>query len=131
MASSARVHPDYLSYFNELAGSHPENILLISDVDWGQDLTRLATYLREHRVEHISVAYDGFFDPNALEFPDMEYVTCDATPSGWVAIEERRARLYRECYPWLDQQKLVTKVGKTMLLYYVEPLNPGATPATP
>ena len=132
IVSSARSHPDYLSYFNELGGSHPENLLLISDFDWGQDMARLATYLHEQRVEHVSIAYDGFFDPNPLGFPDMEYITCDTTPSGWIAIEERRARLYRECYPWLDQQKLVARVGKTMLIYYVTPLNnTNRTPVLP
>ena len=38
VVSSALAHPDYLAYFNELGGKHPENILVISDLDWGQDL---------------------------------------------------------------------------------------------
>jgi hypothetical protein len=126
--SSARAHPDYLSYFNELGGQTPENILLISDFDWGQDLARLSTYLREHQVQHISVAYDGFFDPNALGFPDMEYLDCRGAVSGWVAVEVRRARLYPDCYPWLNKQHMVARVGKTELIYYVEPPVP-AEPA--
>jgi 4-amino-4-deoxy-L-arabinose transferase-like glycosyltransferase len=36
--TSFMSHPDYLAYFNEAAGSHPERILLNSDLDWGQDL---------------------------------------------------------------------------------------------
>lgn len=130
LVSSARAHPDYLSYFNELGGSHPANILVISDLDWGQDLARLATYLHDHQVKHISIAYDNFFDPNALGFPETEYIACGgATPSGWVAVEERRARVHRECYPWLSQQKLVATVGKTMLIYYVPEQIPGVPPA--
>jgi hypothetical protein len=36
------TYPDYLAYFNVLAGSHPEHILVDSDLDWGgQDLRRL------------------------------------------------------------------------------------------
>ena len=38
VVSSARAHPDHLSYFNELGGDNPANILVISDVDWGQEL---------------------------------------------------------------------------------------------
>ncbi len=45
--SSLLAHPDYIPYFNELAGSHPENILVDSDLDWGQDLKRLAARFRE------------------------------------------------------------------------------------
>jgi hypothetical protein len=126
--SSARAHPDYLSYFNELGGSNPENILLISDFDWGQDMARLATYLREHQVKHVSIAYDGFYDPVALGLPESEHVECGVAPSGWVAVEERRARLYRECYPWLSQQNSVARVGKTMLIYNLA-RSPGAAPA--
>jgi 4-amino-4-deoxy-L-arabinose transferase-like glycosyltransferase len=132
IASSARAHPDYLAYFNELGGRHPENILVISDFDWGQDLNRLASYLREHEVRQVSIAYENYFDPDALGFPDVQYVECGETPSGWVAVEVRRARLYRECYPWLSQQRLVTTVGKTMLIYYVPKSgNPGMAPAMP
>ena len=41
VVTSVRAHPDYLPYFNELAGSQPERILVDSDLDWGQDLLRL------------------------------------------------------------------------------------------
>jgi hypothetical protein len=130
IASSARAHPDYLAYFNELGGRHPENILVISDFDWGQDLSRLAIYLREHQVQQVSIAYENYFDPDALGFPDVQYIDCGETPSGWVAVEVRRARLYRDCYPWLAQQRLVTVVGKTMLIYYVPKSgNPDVAPA--
>jgi len=46
-ASSLISHPDYLAYFNEFAGSEPENIVVDSDLDWGQDVKRLAARLRE------------------------------------------------------------------------------------
>ena len=39
---SAMAHPDYIAYFNELAGTHPERILVDSDLDWGQDMNRLS-----------------------------------------------------------------------------------------
>jgi hypothetical protein len=117
--SSALAHPDYLSYFNELGGRHPENILVISDFDWGQDLARLATYVHEQQIQHISIAYDGYYDPVALGLADSEHVLCDATPSGWIAMEVRSVRLYPECYTWLRQQSPVATVGKTELIYYV------------
>ncbi|MBI3473551.1 MAG: glycosyltransferase family 39 protein, partial [Candidatus Solibacter usitatus] len=46
-ATSALSHPDYLAYFNALAGSEPEKILVDSDLDWGQDMKRLGQRLRE------------------------------------------------------------------------------------
>jgi hypothetical protein len=117
--SSARSHPDYLSYFNELGGRDPSRLIVVGDFDWGQDMTRLAAYLRERQVKHISISYDGFYDPEPLGLPETQELKCDTDVSGLVAIEMRCARLYPECYPWLSRGHLVTTVGKTMLVYNV------------
>lgn len=58
----------HLSYFNELAGG-PERgpeLLVDSNIDWGQDLPRLAAWMREHGDgEPLSLAYFGLSDPRA------------------------------------------------------------------
>ena len=36
-ATSMRIHPDYIAYFNPIAGDHPENILTDSDLDWARN----------------------------------------------------------------------------------------------
>jgi len=124
IVSSARAHPDYLSYFNELGGSNPANILVVSDVDWGQDFTRLSTYLSEQQIKHISVASDNYFDPAALGFPETVRLKCGDTATGWIAVEERRARLHPECYQWIASKPLKAYVGKTMRVYYLaEPVS--------
>ena len=121
MVSSALAHPDYLAYFNEFGGKDPSHKIVVGDLDWGQDLTRLSTYMHEHSIQHVSVAYDGFFVPASLGFPDTQLLECSsARPSGWVAMEVRKERLYPECYEWLAGQQAVAKVGKTMSLYYLE-----------
>jgi len=117
--SSALAHPDYLSYFNELGGSNPAHILVISDLDWGQDYSRLSAYLNEQQVKHISVAADTYFDPATLGFPETVLLQCRETATGWIAIEERRARVHPECYQWIASQPLKTYVGKTMRVYYL------------
>jgi len=120
VVSSARSHPDYLAYFNEFGGSDPSRLLVVSDLDWGQDLARLANYLHEHQINHISIAYDGYYDPAPLGLPETEILPwCGAQPSGWVALEVRRALRFPECYPWLAQQHSVATVGKTMRIYHL------------
>jgi hypothetical protein len=52
--SSLLSHPDYLAYFNELGGSEPEKILVDSDLDWGQDLKRLARRLHEVGAQEVA-----------------------------------------------------------------------------
>ncbi len=49
-ASGIWKHPYYLAYFNELAGSHPEKILVDSDLDWSQDYVEVAERLRAMNV---------------------------------------------------------------------------------
>ena len=46
--TAARIYPDYLSYFNPLAGGTRGGYrhLTDSNVDWGQDLPALAAWLR-------------------------------------------------------------------------------------
>ena len=119
IVSSGRAHPDYLSYFNEFGGSDPARILVISDLDWGQDYTRLSTYLREQQVRHISVASDTYFDPATLGFPETVLLQCREPATGWVAVEERRARLHAECYQWIATQPVKAYVGKSMRVYYI------------
>ncbi|HEY8670888.1 MAG TPA: hypothetical protein VIL63_08620, partial [Terriglobales bacterium] len=119
--SSAISHPDYLAYFNEFGGKDPSRYIVIGDLDWGQDLTRLAIYFREHPVQHVSIGYAGYYDPQSMGLPDSEHLLCGQTPSGWVAMERRRAMVYPECYTWFTQQKPVATVGKTMLVYNFGP----------
>jgi hypothetical protein len=118
--SSARSHPDYLAYFNEFGGKDPSRLLVISDLDWGQDLTRLAAYLQAQHVTHVSIAYDGYYDPASLGLPETYIMPwCGGTATGWVAVAVRRARLHPECFTWLDGQRQVALVGKTMRVYYI------------
>lgn len=58
IATSALIHPDYLAYFNALAGDEPSKVLVDSDLDWGQDMKRLGARLREAGATE--VAFDPF-----------------------------------------------------------------------
>jgi hypothetical protein len=58
-------HPHHLAYFNELAGG-PSNgwrLLVDSNLDWGQDLKRLAAWLREHPTPGLKLSYFGSAEP--------------------------------------------------------------------
>ena len=82
------THPEYLAYFNELAGGTEGGRfhLLDSNLDWGQDLHELQRYVAEHpEVEPLSLAYFGTLPPESL---DLRY---DNPPTrqpraGWHAV---------------------------------------------
>jgi 4-amino-4-deoxy-L-arabinose transferase-like glycosyltransferase len=58
----AAARSGYLPYRNALAGSVPP--LLDSNLDWGQDLPRLAEWMRRNDVPRVRLAYHGADDPD-------------------------------------------------------------------
>ena len=125
--SSVLAHPDYLPYFNELAGSHPENIVVDSDLDWGQDVKRLATRLRE--LHATQVAFLPFLLAD-LEKQGLPPITSNINAlrpmPGWNAVsltvlKQRRFGLrgHPELTPWPDLAPPEERVGKSILLYYM------------
>jgi hypothetical protein len=55
------AHPDYIKYFNEIAGGKHRGYryLLDSNLDWGQDVKPLKRYLDEQHIGHIYQYYCG------------------------------------------------------------------------
>ena len=55
--------PDTISYFNLLAGGRGDEILLDSNLDWGQGLKRVRAYMDREGIDEIGLAYFGHVDP--------------------------------------------------------------------
>ena len=126
-ASSALSHPDYLAYFNEAAGSEPEDILVDSDLDWGQDVKRLATRL--HEVGATSVAYTGYVWADLEKehgFPPLRPLNRFRPMEGWNAIGVTLLKAHRTIL-WPEQIKPHWRVGKSIYLWYFPPA--GGQPA--
>jgi hypothetical protein len=60
-----RVHPHHLAYFNEIAGGPGNGYrhLVDSNLDWGQDLKRLAAWSERLGRPHLKLSYFGSADP--------------------------------------------------------------------
>jgi len=85
--SSLLSHPDYLPYFNELAGSQPEKILVDSDLDWGQDLKRLGARLREVNAPSVAFVISLVADlPGEFGFPPVRGFRPSVPDRGWNAV---------------------------------------------
>lgn len=61
--SVLRVHPHYLTYFNELAGNRPDAWLVDSNLDWGQGLKALGAELEKRGNPPVMLSYFGQGDP--------------------------------------------------------------------
>jgi hypothetical protein len=129
-ATSLLSHPDYLPYFNALAGDEPEKITVDSDLDWGQDMKRLGQRLRDAGAQSVT------FNPFVLAdlehvhgFPKISQSNPQAPSPGWNAIsltvlKEVRLGLFDthpEVTPWPENIKAPERVGKGILLYYFPP----------
>ena len=119
--SSVAAHPDYLPYFNELAGSHPERILVNSDLDWGQDLFRLEDALRVHKVDSFALSYFGTADLSRHNLPPFTQLSPYTPTTGWVAISMCNLEMGKSegQFTWLDAYTPVALVGRSIRLYYV------------
>ena len=128
--SSAAAHPDYLAYFNELAWSHPERILVDSDLDWGQDMARLAVELQRRRVPYLHMACMYTGDDTRLGLPAWDSLEPYQPVTGWVAVSQTMLKNYGWMvsqqrgrqdmgFAWLDQYQPAGRVGKSILLYYI------------
>jgi 4-amino-4-deoxy-L-arabinose transferase-like glycosyltransferase len=67
-AEIALVHPNELGYFNETVGGwkNGSRWLADSNVDWGQDLLRLARWTKENGDPEVKLAYFGAADPRGF-----------------------------------------------------------------
>lgn len=131
VVSVAAAHPDYLAYFNALAGSKPEAVLVDSDLDWGQDMKRLGNRLRELGARE--VAFDPFIVAHLESvhgFPRIVPLDPGGPRVGWNAVSLTVLKLdrfgLREKAPpgakfWPDLMKPVERVGSGVLLYYRPP----------
>jgi 4-amino-4-deoxy-L-arabinose transferase-like glycosyltransferase len=121
LGASVRAHPDYFPYFNAFAGSDPSRYLIDSNLDWGQDLLRLAKVTRQLHIERLGIALFASGDPNALHLPERYWLNPRAPSMGWVAISDHLYRMEgtRGDWQWLRGHPH-RMVGKSIRLYYMQ-----------
>jgi len=88
-----RIYPHFLAYFNELVGGPSQGYQYVTDsnLDWGQDLKRLAQFVEENNIETIYVNYFGGGSAQYYlkeEFQDWwgDRNPNDLPPDSWLAI---------------------------------------------
>jgi len=140
-AATVWIHPHFLSYFNFIAGG-PDNgwrALVDSNIDWGQDLSRLKTWLDENGVERVwlsyfgearpeyyGIAYDGLdsFPPRLMNPAARPFYPHDPAP-GWYAISATTLQgvhfADHDQFRFFREREADDKVGYSIFLYNVPP----------
>jgi len=125
---SARIWPHYLAYFNEIVGG-PDNgykYLVDSNLDWGQDLKNLKTYMDRNGLQTIHLAYFGSAHPDyygiqALPLPEKQPEDLASRPPQVYAISATYLQSGylgdTEAFSWLRAYKPLTKIGYSLFLY--------------
>lgn len=125
------TYPSYLGYFNELTLGRPKNEFLVdSNLDWGQDLKRLANYVNEHpEIDKLHIDYFGggvpsyYIDPKRL----IDWHSDQGPATGWFAISStffQFSKMYgvmegKWDYSWLESFKPVENFGGSIMLYNI------------
>lgn len=143
--------PNHESYFNELAGGwrNWSNILVDSNLDWGQDLPSLRRTMDDLQIDTVNLAYFGKAAPEAygvhyrplpgyLRFMGGRELNAfnPYTPEpGWYAISATSLRLGTlqpdtvDLYAFFRGLTPVARAGYSIALYKVT--YPDGTPVTP
>jgi len=131
VTSSVSIFPDYLAYFNVLAGGPDRGChhLLDSNLDWGQDLKRLKGYMEENKIKEVGLAYFGHVDPAIYGIP--YHLIGPHAESGYVAVSANYLyglpyvityttppmSIRPGIYTWLRSFRPKANIGHTIYIY--------------
>ncbi|RLB81977.1 MAG: hypothetical protein DRH17_07280 [Deltaproteobacteria bacterium] len=135
VVSSVLIFPDYLAYFNALAGGPGKGYrhLLDSNLDWGQDLKRLKNYMDKAGIKELGLAYFGHVDP---EIYGIHYHLIGEHPeSGDIAVSanylyglpyvvtygHRPVSIRPGTFNWLHAYQPRAHIGHTIFVYSMIP----------
>jgi hypothetical protein len=131
--SSLRTYPHYLAYFNELAGG-PQNgwrYLVDSNLDWGQDLPGLKTYVKQHNLDEVYLDYFGptrcwrgicsevldYYGIRWKPVPSAEEVARTGPPRGVVVVSLSRLILFYPKDSWLWAYQPTATIGHSIWIF--------------
>jgi hypothetical protein len=126
VVGTVRTSPFYLAYFNELVGGPANGYRYLAgpDVDWGQGLKDLASYLHRNGIARVKLAYFGTDDPRMYGIA-YELLRPGRPTTGYVAISVsfvQGLHGFPTCngeYMWLQRYEPIAKMGYSIFLYHV------------
>ena len=119
VVSGALHHPDYLSYTNEITRNHPEDFVAESDLDWGQDMYRVADFLRRVGAREVSFTpYTVSYLEYGRAFPKCTYSDWYHPAPGWNVVSLSGLKVYN--HPgWAANRPPQFRIGRTHWAWYI------------
>jgi 4-amino-4-deoxy-L-arabinose transferase-like glycosyltransferase len=122
---SASVFPRYLGFFNLPSGGPHQGwkYLVDSNLDWGQDLKRLKSYLVERNISNVCLKYFGTAPPSyyGIESRPVPPSLDEARTSGCVVVMSLTSLYERQAfdgrYDWMLRTPPADTVGDSFRVY--------------
>jgi hypothetical protein len=120
---SLRTYPDYLTYFNRLAGGPDAGYRqIIEGVDLGQDVAGLQRFVAARDIQEMRVSCFGCPPPRYLG-PAFKPLGCQPT-GGWVAVSVRHLVmpepfLPKGCFDWLSGREPAVRIGHSIHVFEI------------
>jgi 4-amino-4-deoxy-L-arabinose transferase-like glycosyltransferase len=93
LCGTVHIYPHYLAYFNELVGPRKGyQVLVDSNLDWGQDLPGLRQWMDEHGIDQVYLSWFGTAPPE-------QYGVRHRYLPGWPPFERPALRVYHPQRP--------------------------------
>ena len=120
--SGALAYPDLLSYTNEITRGRPENFVAESDLDWGQDMHRVAGFLQEHGARAVSFTpYNVAYLEGGHPFPKVTFSDWYRPAPGWNVVSLSGLKVFN--HPgWTDKYPVQYRIGRTHWAWYFPPV---------
>jgi len=140
IVSVVSVYPSFLAYFNEAVGGPANGYKYVTDsnLDWGQDLKRLAQWVDKNNIDRIYVDYFG--GATSPYYLDGKFLSWWGTRSpldlnatgGYLAVSAtffqggrgKPAPGYADptgYYEWLNNFQPLATIGYSIFVYYIPP----------
>lgn len=122
VSGTIRIYPHFLSYFNEFIG--PKNgseVLADSNIDWGQDLKRLKTWIDDNKITQpilLEYYWDGF---DSIDYYEINYKRLEQNnphQKGYIAIGV--SALNNSEFSWLKNYQPITQIGYSINIYKIK-----------
>lgn len=138
LVETLMIFPYYLTYFNQVAGGPAggHKYVVDSNLDWGQDLKRLADWVDANNIQKISLDYFGWADQSYYlgnkfywvsggKYTTKDQFLFDNPTGGYLAVSgtfytESQASP-KHTYAWLKDYQPTIVIGNSIFVWKIEP----------
>jgi hypothetical protein len=129
------ISPHFIAYFNEFVGGAKNGYKYVvdSNLDWGQDLKRLAKFVEQNNINKIKLDYFGGGSPTYYlqeKFEPWQSAKGQPEANSWLAVsltflQNSQGKPVpgfhidpKDTYNWLKDKKPTTRIGYSIFVYH-------------